>query len=322
MLIAVRHSFIFVANMNASEEVVENILAPFAEIARIGSAGRRSIAWSDIRSEYNFLFEGVNTRPTSFFKFGIIREPVDWVIEFFRKSLSLKSEDLNLNRYQEEYTNFERWWLESKDDLWNWDQAHCFSNFDGRCAMDLLIPFQNIEEGLCRVAEKLNLPLSDFKLHDQSSEPVIEVSSPLRKEIREFFSESNILYEGSVCKYKVFGFNRRPNIRINPLGIVYKEIIQDVQCSDDECKVFTISGILLLQAAINTEYQLLLKNTRHNGDIQTLLASPWLAKKYPHHPKSSKARFVISDIAPLNDTTTVVQLLLDGALHDWLYISY
>ena len=87
MLISVKKRFIFIANSKTASTSIEAVLAPYAEINRIGSALRKHISWEASKKEYKFLFKLDEYHPDSFFKFVVVREPVEWVLSWYNYRL-------------------------------------------------------------------------------------------------------------------------------------------------------------------------------------------------------------------------------------------
>src|SRR6476469_3594766 len=79
-----KNKFIFVANTKcASTSIEHSKIAEISEIKltyglpRIG----RHMSIDDISEKFNFLFE--EYKLNEFFKFGVIRDPLDWVVSWF-----------------------------------------------------------------------------------------------------------------------------------------------------------------------------------------------------------------------------------------------
>ncbi len=152
MLIGVKKRFIFIANSKTASTSIEDVLAPYAEINRVGSAKRKHISWKVARKEYNFLFNVPDYNPKSFFKFGVVREPVEWVISWYnyrqknQKSPSSLSKDMT----------FEQFW-DSDDWVKRKSQKANFSSNDGICRFDLIIPHERVNQAFPIVVKYLKL---------------------------------------------------------------------------------------------------------------------------------------------------------------------
>ena len=84
MLIGVEKRFIFVANTKTASTSIEHALMDHAEIHRGGSPARKHIPLVQVYKFYDFLFGQPAHRPASYFAFGVMRDPIEWVISWFR----------------------------------------------------------------------------------------------------------------------------------------------------------------------------------------------------------------------------------------------
>ncbi|MFM7273927.1 MAG: hypothetical protein ACKO4A_08730, partial [Gammaproteobacteria bacterium] len=152
MLIGVARRFVFVANTKTASTSIEAALGEVAEIARQGSAARKHVSWSRVREEYGFLFDQPGFAPESFFRFGVLREPVDWVRSWYNYRLGRG--DLP------SATRFEALW-DAGDWVKRKDQLSHFVDADGECLFDLLRPQGAVDEALPRICRMLGFRLPE-----------------------------------------------------------------------------------------------------------------------------------------------------------------
>lgn len=152
MLIGVKKRFIFIANSKTASTSIESALIPYAEINRSGSPKRKHISWRETRKEYNFLFRIPSYKPQDFFKFGVVREPVEWVISWYNyrymNNKLLNSLPKNMP--------FEQFW-NSNDWIKRKCQKDSFSNNSGICRFDLIIPHEKVTQAFPIVVQHLKL---------------------------------------------------------------------------------------------------------------------------------------------------------------------
>jgi hypothetical protein len=152
MLIGVEKRFIFIANSKTASTSIEEALIPYAEINRVGSPQRKHIKWRDARKEYRFLFDLPSYNPGSFFKFGVVREPVEWVISWYNYRLG----NLGVESGVPHEMSFERFW-NSNDWVKRISQTDFFSGWDGVCRFDLVIPHERVDQVFPLVVKRLGL---------------------------------------------------------------------------------------------------------------------------------------------------------------------
>lgn len=196
MLISVKKKFVFIANSKTASTSIENALTKFAEINRNGGAQRKHVKWLKVKREYKFLFNLKKYRPESFFRFGVVREPIEWVLSWYnyRRGNKKVQHTLPFN------TTFEQFW--AKDEwLKNASQKHHFTDNDGICRFDLIMPQHEIKTMFPIVMKSLGLaqvklPISNksigkkVKRSDLSSEIIAEINAYYREDF-EFWQYWN-----------------------------------------------------------------------------------------------------------------------------------
>jgi len=142
MLIGVRHRFVFVANTKAASTSIEKALTPHAEINRVGHGNRKHAPWRLALREYDFLFGQPAHRPETYFKFGIVREPLDWVRSWYNYRLGNPRVDAPIAADM----GFADWWREGSVRAYR-PQHKFFRAAAGEPPLDLLLPLGDLAEG-------------------------------------------------------------------------------------------------------------------------------------------------------------------------------
>ena len=194
MIIGVKKRFVFVANSKCASTSIEGALVDHAEIERGKTPQRKHITLQDALREYDFLFRQPDMRPETFLKFGVMRDPIDWIQSWYRYR---KGNDVAAPIPAE--MSFEEFW-EKKD----WNIAHpngrknlqsrYFKASDGVLLADYIIPYEDIATHFVKITGLLNikaaLPVRNVsRLRNIGS----DLPASLIAEMREFYHEDYAL---------------------------------------------------------------------------------------------------------------------------------
>jgi len=193
MLIGVKRRFVFIANTKTGSTSIEKLLMPYAEINRGGSPQRKHISWKDVRIEYSFLFDDLNYEPESFFKFGVIRDPVDWVRSWYNYRLNNQKVDNPLPPDM----SFEDFWRAPKNWVREARQSTAFLDSQGQCAMDLIIPLEYLPEAMKYVLERLGIPHAPMPKENKSPGKLkrSDIGAENEREILSQYAEDAAMYD-------------------------------------------------------------------------------------------------------------------------------
>ncbi|WP_299548475.1 hypothetical protein [uncultured Tateyamaria sp.] len=197
MLIGVKKRFVFVANSKTASTSIEQALGNHAEIMRGGTAQHKHIYMRDALSEYAFLFNQPGYAPDSFFRFGVMRDPIDWIQSWYRyrrgnKVANPLPEDLS----------FEDFWTR-KD--WNIQRANgakhlqrdFFIDTDGKMLVDYIIPYHEIGFHFGAICDALGVKRSlPRKNVSKIRRTGTNLPDDLLAEMRTFYAEDYALLEG------------------------------------------------------------------------------------------------------------------------------
>jgi len=189
MLISVHRRFVFVANTKAASTSIEALLAPHSEIARPGGPKYKHSSLGTIRYDYSFLFDIPEYPFESFFRFGVIRDPVDWIGSWFRFRKGNKVEaplpaDLTFAQFWQRQD-----WNIRRADGEPLLQRDMFCDPRGQIMADMLLPYHRLDELLPQVLSGLGVE-GDLKRLNVSNltSDTLEIPLALRDEMREHYA--------------------------------------------------------------------------------------------------------------------------------------
>ncbi len=128
--------------------------------------------------------------PQSVLWFGVVRDPVEWVVSWYNFRSRPALADSNHKRHSV-YTGsmtFAEFWLQYRDDLVLRPQSQRFLRKDGQL-IDVIIPLDQLTEGLAEVQRVLGLGgrLGRRRNVSPTRQAPSEVPSSIASEIREHF---------------------------------------------------------------------------------------------------------------------------------------
>ena len=196
MLIGLQHRFIFVANTKSASTAIESALRPHAEIHHGGTPARKHIALRCALKEYADLFARPGMEAEKFFKFGVMREPIDWIGSWFRYR---KRKDAR-NSLPPAMSFAEFWargdWNVTRRDGRRNLQREKFTAADGTVLADVILPYHGLAEQFPVLCAHLGMRAA-LARHNVSPKPAatVEIPPPLREELHAFYAEDYALFE-------------------------------------------------------------------------------------------------------------------------------
>lgn len=195
MLIGVEKRFVFIANSKTASTSIEKALIAEAEIHRGGPDRRKHILLRETLKEYRFLFGRKKFAPDTFFKFGVMRDPVDWIQSWYRYRLKNK-----VHHPLPEGTTFEEFWQDNvrraeKKKRKILQRAY-FTRRNGELLADYIIPYHELAEHFNMIAPELGvaktLPHANAsKVKNLENAP----SDALVEEIRDYYLKDYELFD-------------------------------------------------------------------------------------------------------------------------------
>jgi hypothetical protein len=194
MLIGVEKRFVFVANSKTASTSIERALLQHAEIHRAGTPQRKHIPLRTALREYRFLFGRKKYAPETFFKFGVMRDPADWIQSWYRyRKGNTVAHPISKETTFEDF--WKDWLAKPEKPKQKRQQKKFFVKVDGNLIADYIIPypeldshFATITNGLGIEAQLANHNVSKIKSLDDS------LSDATLTEIRTHFAEDYALF--------------------------------------------------------------------------------------------------------------------------------
>ncbi len=194
MLISVSKRFIFVANTKTASTSIENALLPHCDVIASGTPERRHMPLQVALKSYPFLFNHPDHARQKFFKFGVMREPIDWIYSWFRyrKGNAVESPlpaDMD----------FETFWRRQDWNIMRLNghkhlQIQAFLGRKGNILADLIIPYHKMNEMYPDVARLLgvdpNLPQHNVSVLPNDN----DIPAHLHEEMRAHYAEDYALW--------------------------------------------------------------------------------------------------------------------------------
>ncbi|MEO9895178.1 MAG: sulfotransferase family 2 domain-containing protein [Paracoccaceae bacterium] len=195
MLISVSKRFIFVANTKTASTSIENALLPHGDIIASGTPERRHMPLQKALKSYPYLFNHPDHARQKFFKFGVMRDPIDWIYSWFRyrKGNAVESplpQDLD----------FETFWRRQDWNIVRMNgnkhlQLQAFQGRKGNILADLIIPYHRINDIYPDVARLLGVD-PGLPQHNVSKLPNDrDFPEDLQDEMRAFYEEDYALWD-------------------------------------------------------------------------------------------------------------------------------
>jgi len=144
MLIGVARRFVFIANSKTASTSIEDALLPHTEVISTGHPERKHITMQQALRRYAFLFDQPDHAPASYFRFGVMREPIAWIMSWHRYRLGNQ-----VAAPLPPDTSFADFWHRND---WNitrsngtpYGQAEMFTDDAGHPLVDVIIPHDDV----------------------------------------------------------------------------------------------------------------------------------------------------------------------------------
>ena len=189
MLIGVEKRYVFVANSKTASTSIEDALINHAEIHRGGAPQRKHIPLAEAIRTYGFLFDQPAYAPQTFFKFGVMRDPIGWIQSWFRyRKGNQTAAPLPAEMTFPEFWARKDWNLRLPDGSKRL-QSRFFSDAEGRLIADYIIPYDAIETHFDLICTRL--PQKNVSKIRASSEPPLPEA--LLEEMRAYYAEDYAL---------------------------------------------------------------------------------------------------------------------------------
>lgn len=179
MLLSLSRKFLFIANLKTASTSIERILAPHCELRLLQANHGKHQSFVEFADRFRWLLGCTNVE--DLFVFGVIRDPVDYVLslynshkrDIFKDNAKLYTGDMDFSRF------IAQWAPKNADQLKN--QHLRFVSAEGRLITNFLISYDRLEAGLEIVAGRLGTP-ELLKLPKANASPPGTVRGDLTRE--------------------------------------------------------------------------------------------------------------------------------------------
>lgn len=156
MLLSLTKKFLFIANLKTASTSIERVLAGHSELRLTHSPFGKHQSFAEFAERFRWMLSLTNIE--DIFIFGVIRDPVDYVLslynshkrEQFKDNPKLYTGDMDFARF------ITQWVPRNADQLKN--QYARFVSAEGRLITNLLISYDKLDAGLEIVAGKIGVP--------------------------------------------------------------------------------------------------------------------------------------------------------------------
>jgi hypothetical protein len=189
LLISLSKQFIFIANPKTASTAIENSLRKFAEIRLTRTPWGKHLSLAEV--EKNFLWLQLRLPASRPFVFGVIRDPVDYVLSVYNSHRKPAFAD------KPHYTGnvpFSSFWPEFSRHRSNWllrPQISRFMRADGQLGADCIIDYAHLQTAWPALCKRLDVPEEPLKLANTSPKEAHreDLSAAITAEIYELFAE-------------------------------------------------------------------------------------------------------------------------------------
>ncbi|WP_323034659.1 sulfotransferase family 2 domain-containing protein [Pararhodobacter sp.] len=195
MLIGVRKRFVFVANTKTASTSIDSVLCLHAEIMRAGSPERKHMKLGAIAAEYGFLFRNPKFNFDTFFKFGVMREPLSWINSWYRYRRGNNVDSpLRADMTFEEFWHA-RDWNTQREGGKKYLQSNFFVDAEGKNLADVIIPYERMNDYIPEIfaALKVSGTLPRQNVSEVRETP-LHLSPELRAEMLDFYAPDYEIY--------------------------------------------------------------------------------------------------------------------------------
>ena len=216
MLIGIEKRFIFVSNTKSASTSVEKALSPFSEVILGGTPKEKHISIRDFLANADQFVGGYlnDFDPDEFFKFGIMRDPLEWIGSWYRYRISNKVADpLPKNMSFEEFWERRDWNVVKRDGS-PFLQCDKFCDNQGKPMVDVIIPFNDLPNFFGKICNELGIdsPLGKLNISNRKE---LEVPQDILEELMQHYAKDYELLELSK-ELNEIGMKKLKKIRRTP----------------------------------------------------------------------------------------------------------
>jgi len=196
MLISTGKRFIFVANTKTASTSIEHVLSRHADYRHEGSSQRKHIPLCEIEAAVPQLFAEAGNSLESYFCFGVMREPVEWIRSWFRYRSGNKVESpLPASMTFADFWKKRDWNIQRSNGR-VYQQSDMFNDRKGATITDVIIPYDRMDEYAAQIFGLLgvnySLPKKNVSVIREDNDPL---DPGLIAEMHEHYKTDYALYD-------------------------------------------------------------------------------------------------------------------------------
>lgn len=169
MLISLKHRFIFVANLKTASSSIEICLRRFCEVAIPQTGFGKHSTFAEIEERFPWVFRYV--RRENFFVFGVLRDPVDYVLSIYNSHTKTDfigqrhyTGDVPFGAFYEDWKARQSWQLHP--------QITRFIDSKGNFALDYLLDYNALADQWPYFCRLLDVPHVALERYNASPEGI------------------------------------------------------------------------------------------------------------------------------------------------------
>lgn len=168
MLIGLKRRFIFVANLKTASTAIEAALGPVSEININAPGVVKHMPLQVLLMRFKWFLNYFEL--DKFLIFGVIRDPVDFLISLynshredkFKANRAIYTADSSFQEFLEKWTRRQDWQIA--------EQYKLFLNADGSIGANYIVSYDNFVESIQYIGQRINAPkLMSLERHNEST---------------------------------------------------------------------------------------------------------------------------------------------------------
>jgi len=190
MLISIRKRFLFIAGLKTASTAIEAALAPHCEINLQAPPQIKHMTL--VEAEERFAWLSQILPGLRLFRFGVIRDPVDYVVSIYNSHRKEAFRGRPAYSGNLTFDEFWRSWPGQHQFAWLFEpQVRRFQGKDGRLGLDYLIDYARLDEEWRGLCVRLGVPVAPLRRLNESPEgfDARDVPMPIVAAIYERFAE-------------------------------------------------------------------------------------------------------------------------------------
>jgi SAM-dependent methyltransferase len=155
MLISLSNKFVFIANPKTASTAIERALRPYSDVALVESRFGKHQSFLEIEARFEWMLSLVD--PSELLVFSVMRDPIDFMVSLYNSHMDPKFEaEADLYTGTLHFEDFLNKWTQSNDDQSRQQHTRMLDG-DNRIAANYIIAYDNLEDGLRFVGERIGV---------------------------------------------------------------------------------------------------------------------------------------------------------------------